>query len=124
MIALESGFYLDCQDWQPAHVFFNGDYLGMLNIRESNNKHFGYSNYGIDTDDMDQFDLSNAQYNQKAGDAVAWQKLLSLASEVGRTRSPETYKKVCDMLDIDEDINYMAFECYIGCSDWKPTPTM
>lgn len=118
VIALESGFYLDCQDWQPAHVFFNGDYLGMLNIRESNNKHFGYSNYGIDTDDMDQFDLSNAQYNQKAGDAVAWQKLLSLASEVGRTRSPETYKKVCDMLDIDEYINYMAFECYIGCSDW------
>ena len=22
------------------------------------------------------------------------------------------------MLDIDEYINYMAFECYIGCSDW------
>ncbi|MBO4641972.1 MAG: lamin tail domain-containing protein [Bacteroidaceae bacterium] len=118
VIALKSGFYLDCQDWQPAHVFFNGDYLGMLNIRESNNKHFGYSNYGIDTDDMDQFDLSNAQYNQKAGDAVAWQKVLSLSTEVARTKSPETYRWLCDLLDIDEYINYMAFECYIGCSDW------
>ena len=118
MIALTSGFYIDCQDWQPAHVFINGDYLGMLNIRESNNKHFGYSNYGIDTDDMDQFDLSNAQYNQKVGDDVAWKELLALASDLARTKSAETYREVCDRLDIDEYINYMAFECYIGCSDW------
>ena len=72
MMVLRSGFYVDCQDYQPAHVFLNGDYYGMLNIRESNNKHFAYSNYGISFDDMDQFDLSNAKYNQKMGDNAAW----------------------------------------------------
>lgn len=117
-IVLRSGFYVDCQDYQPAHVFLNGYYYGMLNIRESNNKHFGYSNYGIDFDDMDQFDLSNAQYNQKLGDEQAWKQLLSLASTLSRTKSEETYREICDLLDMDEYVNYMALECYMGASDW------
>ena len=117
-IVLKSGFYVDCQDYQPAHVFLNGDYYGMLNIRESNNKHFAYSNYGIDFDDMDQFDLSNAQYNQKMGDDVAWKKLLSLAKRLAQTKSEETYQEIRELLDIDEYINYMALDCYMGPSDW------
>lgn len=118
MIVLKSGFYVDCQDYQPAHVFLNGNYYGMLNIRESNNKHFAYSNYGIDFSDMDQFDLSNAQYNQKMGDNKAWQQLLKLASNLAQTKSTETYSQICDLLDIDEYINYMALECYMGPTDW------
>ncbi len=117
-IVLRSGFYVDCQDYQPAHVFLNGEYYGMLNIRESNNKHFAYSNYGIDFDDMDQFDLSNAQYNQKIGDNKAWMQLQTLAGRLAQIKSEETYNEICDLLDMDEFINYMALECYMGSSDW------
>lgn len=117
-IVLRSGFYIDCQDYQPAHVFLNGAYYGMLNIRESNNKHFAYSNYGIAFDDMDQFDLSNAKYNQKVGDDVAWKQLQKLVRQLAQSRSPEVYAQVGDLLDIDEFINYMALECYMGASDW------
>lgn len=117
-IVIKSGFNVDAQDCQPAHVFFNGQYLGMLNIRESNNKHYGYSNYGIDTDDMDQFDLSNAQYNQKAGDDEAWLKLVGLSTQLASNGSEATYNEICKLLDIDEYCNYMALECYIGCGDW------
>ncbi len=118
MMVLKSGFYIDCQDYQPAHVFLNGEYYGMLNIRESNNKHFAYSNYGIDFEDMDQFDLSNAQYNQKIGDNEAWLQLLKLARLLAQNKSEETYRQICDLLDIDEYVNYMAMECYNGPSDW------
>ena len=117
-IVLKSGFYVDCQDYQPAHVFLNGEYYGMLNIRESNNKHFAYSNYGIEFEDMDQFDLSNAQYNQKMGDNKAWLQLQTLAKRLASTKSEETYREICDLLDMDEFINYMALECYMGPSDW------
>ncbi len=118
MMVMRSGFYVDCQDYQPAHVFLNGMYYGMLNIRESNNKHFAYSNYGIDFDDMDQFDLSNAQYNQKMGDNQAWAQLQSLAKKLAQNKSEETYSQICELLDIDEYVNYMALECYMGPSDW------
>lgn len=118
MIVLKSGFYVDGQDYQPAHIFLNGDYYGMLNIRESNNKHFAYSNYGIDFDDMDQFDLSNAQYNQKQGDNKAWNELVRLSTTLANTKSSVTYQQICNLLDIDEYINYMALECYMGPTDW------
>ena len=118
MMVLKSGFYVDCQDYQPAHVFLNGEYYGMLNIRESNNKHFALSNYGIDFDDMDQFDLSNARYNQKMGDNKAWLELQNLAKLLAQNKSEETYQQICSLLDIDEYINYMALECYLGPTDW------
>ena len=117
-MVLRSGFYVDCQDYQPAHVFLNGEYFGMLNIRESNNKHFAYSNYGIDFEDMDQFDLSNAQYNQKMGDNKAWMQLQSLSKRLASSKSAAVYSQICDLLDIDEYVNYMALECYMGPSDW------
>ena len=117
-MVLRSGFYVDCQDYQPAHVFLNGAYFGMFNIRESNNKHFAYSNYGIDFEDMDQFDLSNAKYNQKVGDNEAWLQLKALSRKLVQDKSEETYRQICDLLDIDEYVNYMALECYIGPSDW------
>ncbi len=118
MMVIKSGFYVDCQDYQPAHVFLNGYYYGMLNIRESNNKHFALSNYGIDFDDMDQFDLSNAKYNQKLGDDQAWLQLQNLAKKLVQNKSEETYSQICDLLDIDEYVNYMALDCFIGPSDW------
>ena len=118
MMVLKSGFQVNCQDYQPAHVFLNGMYYGMLNIRESNNKHYAYSNYGINFDDMDQFDLSNAQYNQKMGDNKAWMQLQRWATTLARTKSEEIYNQICGLLDIDEYINYMALECYMGPTDW------
>ncbi len=117
-MVIKSGFYVDCQDYQPAHVFFNGQYLGMLNIRESNNKHYGYSNYGIDTDEMDQFDLSNGQYNQKVGTNKAWLELIKLSLQLASKKTEELYDQICQRLDIDEYTNYMALECYNGPSDW------
>lgn len=51
-----SGVYIDCQAWQPAHVLLNGKYLGMMNLREESNKQFAYSNYGIDKDEIDQWE--------------------------------------------------------------------
>ena len=117
-IVLQSGIYIDAQDARPSHIFFNGQYLGMFNIRESNNRHYGDSNYGIDTDDMDQFDLSNCIYNQKVGTDEAWVELVELARQLATDKKADTYAQVCERLDIDEYINYMALEAWLGCGDW------
>lgn len=115
-----SGFYVDCQAWQPCHVFFNGDYLGMLNIRENNNKHYGESGYGIDTDEMDQFELnSEIGYEQKEGTKEAFMRWLELTKLLATTPTDQgIWREICTMVDVDEFCNYMAAECYMGCSDW------
>ena len=58
MVVAASGINVDYQEWQPVHVFINGSHYAVLNMREPNNKHFAYANYGIDTDEMDQFEMS------------------------------------------------------------------
>ena len=36
-IIIRSGFYVDCQDWQPCHVFFNDDYRNIKHCVAKNN---------------------------------------------------------------------------------------
>ncbi len=119
-ILLTSDFYVDCQTYQPAHVFINGEYKFMFNIREPNNKNHGYSNYGIDTDLMDQFEINGTKgYEQKAGDDAAFRRWMALTEQLAQDpENEELYRQICDMVDMDEYINYMAAECYIGSSDW------
>lgn len=118
-IIRSSGFYVDCQAWQPAHVYFNGQYLGMLNIRENNNKNYGESGYGIDGDDIDHFEINWAVgYEQKSGDRESFMQWLALSKELAAKPTENTWQKICQLVDVDEFCNYMAAECYIGPGDW------
>lgn len=111
-----SGLYIDTQAWKPVEVYINGTYYAELNMREPNNKHFGYANYGIDTDFMDQFEMSpDSGYVQMAGTKESFDHLLELSYNAS---DPVTYKAISELLDLDEYINYMAVELYIGNWDW------
>ena len=119
-IILSSGFYVDCQEWQPVHVFINGKFQFSFNLREPNNKHHGYANYGLDPDDMDQFEINAVEgYAQRTGDDQAFRRWMSLATQLGSNpTNSDLYDQICELVDIDEYCNYMAAECYIGCGDW------
>ena len=118
-ILRSSGFYIDCQAWQPAHIFINGQYQFMFNLRETNNKNFGYSNYGIDKDEMDQFEFGSSGFRMMVGDNVAYQQLKNLAGQLASQPNNENlWNQICDLLDVDEFCNYMAAGCYVGCNDW------
>lgn len=113
-VLISNGFYIDAQDYQPVHVFFNGEYIGMLNLREPNNRYNGTANYGYDDDEMDAFEYSNG-YFQKAGTKDAFSKWLSLSK---RAADDEVYNEIRQKVDMDEVINFFAAISYIGCSDW------
>lgn len=110
-----SGLYVDGQDWNPCHVFLNGKYLAMLNMREPSNKFFGYSNYGIDTDEMDAFELGEGGFVMQAGDINAYNEWYSLSN---LATSETSYSRIKELVEIDEYINYMATEFYLGQWDW------
>ena len=113
-VLMSSGFYCDCQDYQPVHVFFNGRYLAQLNLREPNNRYHGYANYGYDDDYMDAFEYSNG-YFQMAGTKDSFNRWKSLAQNCS---SPSVYEELKQLIDIDEIPNFFAAISYIGCSDW------
>ena len=115
-IVQTSGIDVDLQSYQPVHEFINGQYIGVLNVREPNNKHYVYANYGWDEEDIDQFEISpDSFYVQKCGTEEAYQQLLSLSANAADS---ETYEEIKQLLDVDEYIAYMALEFYLGGSDW------
>ena len=115
-IAATSGIDIDYQAYQPVAHFINGEWKGTINMREPNNKHFVYSNYGYDEEEIDQFEMSaDSGYCQKCGTYDAMQNLLTLSKSASDSN---TYKSICNLLDMDEFCNYMAFEFYIRNDDW------
>ena len=112
-----SGIDIDCQSYQPVHEFINGQYIGVLNIREPNNKHYVYANYGWDDDEIDQFEMSpDSGYVQKCGTPDVFNELCDVLS--ADAANPETYAEICRVLDVDNYANYMAAEFYMGGTDW------
>ena len=113
-----SGFYVDAQEYQPVHVFINGKYLAMMNVREPNNRFHGAANYGYDDDEMDGFEYSSGGYHQKCGTPEVFDRLIQMSYEA---YSDEVYERVRELLDIDEFVRYMATICYTGSYDWLYT---
>ena len=117
----QSGFKLNLQSYRPAHVFINGKYFAMLNIREPSNKHYAYANYGIDTDEIDAFEICvDSGYVQKDGTMKAFYEWYSLSAKAD---DPLAYEQICDRVDIDDYINYMAFKLYLYDWDWPHNNT-
>ena len=115
-IVASSGLYVEHQAWQPVHVYINAEHYAVLNMREPNNKHYAYANYGIDTDLMDQFEIcADSGYVQKAGTKDSFNKWYELAKTAS---SEDSYKEICKLVDIDEYVNYMATEFFLGSDDW------
>jgi len=115
-IVATSGIDIDYQAYQPIAHFINGVWKGAINLREPNNKHFVYANYGYDDTEIDQFEMSpDSGYCQKCGTYEAMQRLLTLSKTAS---NDDSYREICDLLDMDEFCNYMAIEFYIRNSDW------
>ena len=115
-IIARSGLYIECQAWQPVHVYINGAPYAVLNMREPNNKHYASANYGIDADEMDQFEIGpDSGYVQKEGTRESWERLYNLSKNAANT---DTYEEIGNLLDINAFVNYLAMHFYLGNWDW------
>ncbi len=116
-IVFRSGIDIDCQAYQPVMHYINGRYAGVINVREPNNKHFVYANYGLDDEEIDQFEMSpDSGYVQKCGTYESMQRWYNLAADCGG--NDEAYEAIKQLVDIDEYCNYMAVELYLCNWDW------
>jgi len=64
---------VDIQAFQPVTVYLNGEYWGIMNMREKISEHYVESNRGFDSNDVDLLDQRMRVYN---GDADHYQAML------------------------------------------------
>ena len=100
---------LDWQAYQPAIVYFNGQYMGMLNIRERSNEDYVYSNYG----GMEDIDLIKELVEVGQGDDVKYKEFRDFYSENGHT-----YEEYDKWMDCEEFINYMIMNLFFNNQDF------
>ena len=105
------GIDLDVQSTVQVAEYINGEFRGILNLREPNNDKFVYANWGYDDEEIDAFE--NSVFNN--GTNEVYNYLVALSD---RINDDGVYDEVKTLLDIDEFTNYMAAELYLGNSDW------
>ena len=116
-------------DWQAGHsavLYINGEYMGMLNIRERSNEDNIYSNYG-GLEDLDMIEIGHEKINNvdqfieefKEGDAEFYNNFKAFYSEKGHTLAE--YEQ---WLDVSEYLNVVAMNLFYGNIDWPGNNTV
>ena len=120
-------------DWQAGHsavLYINGQYMGMLNIRERSNEDNVYSNYdGLE--DLDMIEISHEKVNNvdqfieelKEGTIDFYDNFVKFYSEKGHNLAE--YE---EWIDVNEYLNVMVMNLYYGNIDfpgnnyvlWRP----
>ena len=115
-IIRRSGIDLDVMSYQPAVHYINGQYMGLINVREPNNKDFAYANWAITKDDIEIYEQSpDSGAFMMIGRPDALLHLYDLSATAS---DADSYAEICQLVDIDEFINYMAAELFLGSWDW------
>jgi len=105
---------IDYQEGHPAIVYINGEYWGILNIREKLSERYLKDNYGLDQDKVNL--LANYHEILHGTDEGFWQ----MHDNIGRTsyKSESSYSKIDKMIDVDEFMNYNIAQIFFGNHDW------
>lgn len=110
-ILFEGMIDLDYQAYQLTVHFINGEYYGIINLRERNNHHLVYANYGYPKDSIDLI----GHYTVYQGTDTDFRTMVSLSTNAA---DPAVYKDLTESIDLDEFITYFIAEIYGGNSDW------
>ena len=111
---------IDWQAWRPIIIYINGEYQGMLNIRERSNEDNIYTNY----DGLEDIDMVENLWELKEGTLDNFTAFMAFSRESGHTLD-----EYAQWMDIDEFINIMIGEIYFCNIDfpgnnnvmWRPS---
>lgn len=123
MTSLVSKWDIDIQAYRPAHVYINGKYWGIYNIREKINRYYLSSHHGLNKDSIN---LMEHKMNLKFGSSLSYFKMLRFI-QASDFRYNKNLRALESMMDVDNFMNYQIAEIYCDNQDaggnikyWKP----
>ncbi|MBA4267578.1 MAG: hypothetical protein C0453_21090, partial [Comamonadaceae bacterium] len=108
-----TGLRFDTQAYRPAVVFLNGEYWGLLNLREYYSKHYLARVYKVDEERLDIMDLDQAD----EGDDTHWRDLMSYL-ESHPLQDDRHFAHVASKVDIDNFVDYHIANIFAVNYDW------
>ena len=123
MSSLVNDWDIEKQAYQPAHVYINGDYWGIYNIREKINRYFIAGHHDIGKDSID---LIEHRKSLKRGSTKHYKEMLEWL-KTHDLSLPENYAHIQNLMDVDNFMNYQIAQIYFDNQDaggnikfWRP----
>ncbi|NJK83416.1 MAG: hypothetical protein HC912_05945 [Saprospiraceae bacterium] len=123
MQSLVSDWGLEHQAYRPAHVYINGHYWGIYNIREKINKHFLNDHHDINQDSID---FIEHQAVVKQGSIRHYQQLLHFMQR-NSLSIQQHFDYVATQMNIQNFLDYQIAQIYFDNQDaggnikfWRP----
>ena len=109
---------IEKQDFQPSVVFLNGQYWGLMNIREKVNEYFLEDHSEVSSNEIDLVEgtyMNTVQVNEGSPNSF-----LEMSNFVNKNDPVynNIYQRYKDYFDIDNLINYSIFQIFYNNTDW------
>lgn len=114
---LVAGLGLDTTAWRPVSVYLNGEYWGMLEMREEQDTAYFAAHYGVDPDDVVILNGDGSAEEGRASDTQDFVALRTYA-ETHDLSLPEHLAWVEARMDLRNFLRWQAAEIYLGNADW------
>ncbi len=113
---------MDYQAYQPAIAYFNGSYMGIMNLREKTDEDYFWSNYALSDDSIDFLEGNlrsgeSINYTAIRGTVDDFSDIITFISN-NSLASDDNYNAVISKFDFQEYLNYMAVQIYMANTDW------
>jgi len=108
---------IDRQSYQPSVIFINGEYWGILNIRERTNSHYMESNYNLDSNELDILGCKYGRDYVINGSMSNYNEMINFAQSNDLT-IPIIFDEIESLVDINELLNYQISQIYFANNDW------
>ncbi|MBX7181204.1 MAG: CotH kinase family protein [Bacteroidia bacterium] len=106
---------LDLNPYRATKVYFNGQFLGLYNLREKIDKHFLNEHYPeIDKENLDLLEEDQLAWE---GDFENWNQLFAFIQNQDLAQS-WVFDSVSKQLDISNFIDYFIAETFFSNIDW------
>jgi hypothetical protein len=114
---LTKGTTLDRQAYRPVVLFINDLYWGIYNLREAATEEYIEDTYGYNEDDIDVIEYDGISYQVRAGTGDNFANFFSFIYH-NDLSVPANYETLKTMLDVENALDYFAYEIYAGNKDW------
>jgi hypothetical protein len=105
---------IDRMAFQPSIVYINGEYWGILNIREKISTNFIAENHYVNPDNVN---LLENNGNTIEGSGTSYLQMTSFLNS-NTLETEQNYLQVSNKIDINNYIQYQITQIYINNKDW------
>jgi hypothetical protein len=107
----------DYMAYAPVVVFLNGEYWGIMEMREVQDQHYIEDNHGIDNNDVTVISSNYLGWNVISGNDASFYAMYNAVMNAD-PESDSFYDVVDSLINIENYCDYIIAETYWGNGDW------